>query len=86
MPNYRGLNGTTEKQKMWWVANHLNGGGDYTGNTPFPRLPDYMGGEVMLANDTTTSTVFSHDFMVRGATDRTAKYVSTLGFVVCRAV
>ena len=54
-----GINGTTDAQKLWWVANHMNGGGDHTGNTPYPLLPDYMGGEVMLSNDTTTSTVYT---------------------------
>ena len=32
MPNPAGANGTTDAQKLWWVANHLNGGGDHTGN------------------------------------------------------
>ena len=57
-PNYMGANGTTSAQKMWWVANHMSGGGDHTGNSPFPLLPDRMGGEIMESNDTTTSTVY----------------------------
>jgi hypothetical protein len=43
----------------WWVANHMNGGGDRTGNYISTVIPFEMGGQLMFSNDTCTSSIFS---------------------------
>ena len=44
---------------MWWVQNHLNGGGDRTGNYLSTVIPFEMGGQLMFSNDSCTSTIYT---------------------------
>lgn len=41
------------------VTNHMNGGGDRTGNFISPVIPFEMGGQMMFSNDSCTSSIFS---------------------------
>lgn len=49
----------TSATKYWWVANHMNGGGDRTGNFISTVISSEMGGQYMFSNDTCTSSIFS---------------------------
>lgn len=45
--------------QRWHVANHVNGGGDRTGNFIPTVIPEAMGGMMMYSNDTCTSSVYA---------------------------